>query len=46
MVESKEERATKADATADATTEQRATRRHRGDSKPCGQSPMDFETIS
>ena len=23
-----------------------ATKRHRGDSNPCGQSPMDFESIS
>ena len=22
------------------------TKRHRGDSNPCGQSPMDFESIS
>ena len=24
----------------------RVTKRHRGDSNPCGQSPMDFESIS
>jgi hypothetical protein len=35
-----------ATATARATAEQRARRRHRGDSNPCGQSPVDFESIS
>ena len=31
---------------ADCSERRRERKRHRGDSNPCGQSPMDFESIS
>ena len=31
---------------ADCSAWRRERKRHRGDSNPCGQSPMDFESIS